>query len=110
VSNAEPPIARFAPGDKRVRGAPLAAYWFLLQSGELGFVEFTELKASVVERGVHVDERTARFAIRRLVERGYLEEDERAYVSAPGRYRLRWGGRPLPNSLTPTVAQQGTET
>lgn len=109
MSLAEPPIARFAPGDKRVRGAPLAAYWYLLQSGALGFVEFTELKASVVERGVHVDERTARFAIRRLVQRGYLDEDVRPYPSAPGRYRLRWGGRPLPNSLAPTVAPEGTE-
>lgn len=103
-----PPIARFAPGDKRIRGAALAAYWHILQSGALDFVDFTELKAVVVESGIHVDERTARFAIRQLVARGYLDEEARPYVSAPGRYRLRWGGRPLPNSSSLTIADEGT--
>lgn len=99
-----PPAALRAPGDLRIRGAPLAAYFHLLLSGALDFVSFTELKSIVVANGIHVDERTARWVLRRLVACGYLDEEARERPTAPGRYRLSWSGRPLPNSLRATVA------
>lgn len=94
-----PPISGAAPADKRIRGAPLAAYWFILQRGLLGFVEFTELKSTAIEKGLDINERTARYTIQILVSAGYLEEGARSHPTAPGRYRLRWGGGSvLPNS------------
>ena len=104
-----PPRALEAPGDLRVRGAPLAAYFHILHRGLLGFVEFAELKSSAIEHGVRINERTARLAIRKLVECGYLEEGARAHPTAPGRYRLRWagGGSTVPNSSGARIAQRG---
>jgi len=102
-----PPIAQHAPGDLRIRGAPVAVYWYILQSGLLGFLEFTELKSTSVAHGVHIDERTARLAIRRLVACGYIEEQlPRPHPTSPGRYRLRWGGRPMPNSQSRIIARR----
>ena len=107
MSATTPPAAEHAPGDLRIRGAPLAAYYWLLQSGILGFVHFTPLRSIQVEKGVKLNERTARMAIRTLIACGYLEEARRERPNDPARVRIAWeSGSPLPTSSRSTVARR----
>lgn len=100
-----PPRALHSTADRGLRGAPFAVYMHIVLYGLLDPVTFSDLKSTPIAREMRMHERTVRWAIRRLVKRGYLEEEERPYRSSPGRFRLVWGGRPLPNSTASLVAR-----
>ncbi len=100
-----PPLALHSTTDRALRGAPFAVYMHIALHGLLDPVAFGDLKSTPIAREMRMHERTVRWAIHRLVKRGYLEEEERPYRSSPGRFRLVWGGRPLPNSAAVIVAR-----
>lgn len=75
--------------DSRTRGVPREA--FLLIVNELDFDRWTFVKLVVVQNGMGKRKGTARRALTRLVELGYLER--RSHRNTPNAYRLAPAGR-----------------